>query len=220
MTVIQMRNCIGTKQPKQLALLRQAGALKIRERTHKTRPEVILEGLFKCVECGKKRWVTGRSAGLRDGNPGRGRKCGCAGKVGLESLKRGGFQEGGPNSQRWKGGRSVRRDGYVLIQVSPVHPFACMGTRRSKTGWKQIFEHRLKMAEKLGRPLRSKEQVHHVDGDPTNNEIENLQLMSSSAQHMRLEHAERSKHMELLEKENCALKQENEELRCRIRQSQ
>jgi hypothetical protein len=39
-----------------------------------------------------------------------------------------------------------------------------------------IAEHRLVMAHFLGRPLLSKEQVHHIDGNRNNNDIGNLQL--------------------------------------------
>lgn len=40
----------------------------------------------------------------------------------------------------------------------------------------QMLEHRLIMQRALGRPLLSSESVHHIDGDKTNNAIENLQL--------------------------------------------
>lgn len=39
-----------------------------------------------------------------------------------------------------------------------------------------VLEHRLVMAEYLDRPLTKSETVHHIDGDTTNNKIENLQL--------------------------------------------
>ena len=35
---------------------------------------------------------------------------------------------------------------------------------------------RMLMEEKLGRPLTPDEDVHHIDGDPTNNNISNLEL--------------------------------------------
>ena len=36
---------------------------------------------------------------------------------------------------------------------------------------------RILMEEKLGRPLRPDEDVHHIDGDKTNNSIENLEII-------------------------------------------
>jgi endogenous inhibitor of DNA gyrase (YacG/DUF329 family) len=46
-----------------------------------------------------------------------------------------------------------------------------------KVGRGKIWEHRLVMEEKLGRVLESWEQVHHIDGNPKNNNIENLMIV-------------------------------------------
>ena len=43
----------------------------------------------------------------------------------------------------------------------------------------RILEHRYVMSEHLGRPLNKDEIVHHIDEDPSNNNIENLELMST-----------------------------------------
>lgn len=40
------------------------------------------------------------------------------------------------------------------------------------------LKHRYVMEKHLGRRLSEFEIVHHVDGDPSNNDIENLRIMS------------------------------------------
>ena len=50
---------------------------------------------------------------------------------------------------------------------------------------KVISYPRFLMAEKLGRPLNPDEQVHHIDGNPLNNDFSNLEVLSST-EHARL----------------------------------
>ena len=64
---------------------------------------------------------------------------------------------------------SQRSDGYIRVSVAG----------------KRILKHRLLAQEKLGRPLRDDEIVHHIDGDTTNNDLDKLQVMSQS-EHLRL----------------------------------
>src|SRR5215510_7860300 len=86
----------------------------------------------------------------------------------------------GPENPRWKGGRALDRMGYVNVWLPPTHEFICMARNKAaKSGSGYVFEHRLVMAEYLGRPLREFEEVHHVDGNKSNNAIENLQLRAT-----------------------------------------
>ncbi len=74
----------------------------------------------------------------------------------------------------WKGGRHVEKaTGYVRIRVQRDDPLYPM----SRLGYMQ--EHRYVMAKHLGRPLTSKESVHHINGNKSDNRIENLQLRKS-----------------------------------------
>lgn len=64
--------------------------------------------------------------------------------------------------------RRITNNGYVQLKV-PGHPMA------EKNGW--CFEHRLVMADHLGRNLLPNETVHHIKSwEKDNNDISNLEL--------------------------------------------
>lgn len=75
----------------------------------------------------------------------------------------------------WVGGRFPADNGYTSVYLRAEHPMAEMCSPKSPHGG-IVYEHRLVMAEYLGRPLKSHETVHHIDGNRSHNIIENLQL--------------------------------------------
>ncbi len=70
----------------------------------------------------------------------------------------------------------ISKDGYRYVHVERDDPMACM----ARSGSRQIREHRLVMARHLGRPLTDDEKPHHINGDRSDNRIENLELWSTS----------------------------------------
>jgi len=65
--------------------------------------------------------------------------------------------------------------GYIAVWIKPDHPLFSMAQKGYRSGG-YVLEHRLVMAQSLGRPLEPHETVHHVNGDKTDNRLENLQL--------------------------------------------
>lgn len=70
----------------------------------------------------------------------------------------------------WKGGRTVTARGYVQVRAEDEIGWAMSALH----GY--VMEHRLVMAQNLGRPLADYETVHHINGVKTDNRLENLQL--------------------------------------------
>jgi hypothetical protein len=73
----------------------------------------------------------------------------------------------------WIGGK-IKRIGYIMI-LNTKHPFS------NKDGY--IFEHRIVMEKKIGRYLKPKEVVHHINHKRTDNRPANLMLFASSGEH-------------------------------------
>jgi len=76
----------------------------------------------------------------------------------------------GSKNPRWKDGKIKRTDGRVAI-YAPTHPDAVL------YGGTHILEYRLIAEKKIGRRLKPDEIVHHKDGNPKNNDLDNLEAM-------------------------------------------
>ncbi len=55
----------------------------------------------------------------------------------------------------------------------------------------KVYYHRHVASVKIGRWLRSREVVHHIDGDRQNNKPENLEVVESHSEHMKIHHPEK-----------------------------
>jgi hypothetical protein len=118
----------------------------------------------KCENCAKEFYALPSNIGKY-----------CSKKCHSESMK--GFK--GEKHPQWKGGRTFRKDGYILVR-NPKNPL------------KSILEHRLIMSEYIGRELEINENVHHKNENKSDNRIENLELLSHG-QHTTLHHKKEPK---------------------------
>jgi len=101
----------------------------------------------------------------------------CAGKVNATLVKNHrGNTNSGENHWNWQGGGTINTQGYREIPLGKTN--------------KKILEHRLVMAQYLGRELDRQEHVHHINGDKIDNRIENLVLLTPS-EHQKLHLARR-----------------------------
>lgn len=117
-----------------------------------------------CVDCGTERWVRVDRQGFRCSH--------CAGRIttnghGFIGLK-------GKESINWRGGRVCMPDGYIKVWCEPDSCFTSMRNGN------YILEHRLVMAQYLGRALLNSEMVHHKNGIKDDNRIENLYLCNKT----------------------------------------
>lgn len=74
-------------------------------------------------------------------------------------------------SSSWNGGRFLNENGYYRIYSG------------SENSNKYVYEHKLIYEKHIGRKLLASEKVHHIDGDKTNNKIENLFLCDNKTMH-------------------------------------
>jgi DNA-directed RNA polymerase subunit RPC12/RpoP len=146
-----------------------------------------------CIECGKERWVM-----LKKEQPQSQRCNTCKPK----HLLRTRTLNYGKDHYRWKGGRVVMTNGYIELWLDKSSLFFPMA---GKDGY--VYEHRLVMAQHLGRCLEHGEEVHHRNKDKHDNRLENLELLSKR------DHAFRHQDVNYLMQEIANLEAENQRLR-------
>jgi len=88
----------------------------------------------------------------------------------------------GDTNPRWNNGVRYDASHGFYVHVKPDHPFYQMSMNAG--GQKYIAEHRLVVAMSIGRLLEKWEVVHHINGDNTDNRLENLELLSSQTKHL------------------------------------
>ena len=135
----------------------------------------------RCSLCGKERWVQ-----TKWGLPVCKICLGCHNASRMEK------------SRHWLGGRLMGYFGYIFVKLPSDDFFFPMAT---KSGY--VREHRLVMAQHLGRNLRLGEIVHHKNHVRDDNKLSNLQLVSEG-RHKQITMLERR--ITHLEKENGKLK--------------
>jgi ribosomal protein S27E len=149
-----------------------------------------------CPDCGAERWVQFWTA-LRT----FGRCVRCGNKKFRRGVPR--LKYRGANSSRWKGGRVLAKDGYIRVPIHPDNPYWPMANKGQRT----MKEHRLVMAQHLGRCLDRWEVVHHKNGDRSDNRIENLELLPEQMTHVTVT---------CLQQEVCELREQNKRLETRV----
>ena len=117
-----------------------------------------------CERCGKERWVQ------LIGSEARWKCCRRCGVLATNHNNR------GANHYNWRGGVANDSRGYLVQRLHRDSPFAPMLNNKKSNS---IMQHRLIMAQHLGRCLESWEHVHHLNGIKNDNRTENLALTDS-----------------------------------------
>lgn len=87
----------------------------------------------------------------------------------------------GTNNHAWKGGVTYFRKHGNYKPIKYVRCPLQFQDMARKDGY--VMEHRLFVAQAVGRPLTRAESVHHVNHDPQDNRLDNLMLFPTNRDH-------------------------------------
>lgn len=106
-----------------------------------------------------------------------------AAAVSSESRKRGAEKMRGERNPAWKGGVTYfnKKGNYHKQRIKYVRCPEPLKAMSRKDGY--VMEHRLVVAQALGRTLTRQEVVHHANHDAEDNRLENLMLFASNKEH-------------------------------------
>jgi len=194
--------CSTSKQRQRMVTCSSAckGQLLARSRSAQVHPPEQRSGMILkvCDQCGKEVWrpkawmnnehfyCSRRCHGLVASQKlipyaGKGRK-----NWTEETIEAHRERVSGPNSNFWKGGITLYKKKGSYKGVRYVHcPKEYMDMARSDG---LVPEHRLIVAQAIGRSLQRSENVHHINHDSTDNRVENLALFASVTDHKNFEY--------------------------------
>lgn len=145
------------------------GTIKAKSRSQIRPSGYIRQLLVTCPKCLKERWITTHN--LYKMQTFQCSHCSSSAKIRAHNKIR--KIKVGQDSPLWKRGYTERPDGYRILRLSLADPFLPTADK-----YRRIREHRYVMAKHLGRNLYPWEIVHHVNGNPKDNRVENLELVA------------------------------------------